>query len=60
MPEDTELRSRVMQQRVAEFRRFLETTPARVVVCIGHSTFFRELTTPRGRLKNCELHTMYL
>ena len=53
---------RLLQKRVGEFRMMLQSQQHKVIVCVGHSTFFREfMNTGRGtRLRNCELHTQYL
>ena len=51
-----------VQLRMGAFRKLLEGKPHKVIVCIGHSTFFREFSSGgRGkRMLNCELHTQYL
>ena len=51
---------RALTARVGGFRRWLQSVPERVVVCVGHSTHFGALAGGGGRLKNCEVHTMYV
>lgn len=46
------------QKRVAEFTRFLNSRSEKVVVCIGHSTFWKMFSNDKSRLKNCEVKTM--
>ena len=48
-----------VQERVGEFRRWVQNRPEKVVVAFGHSSIFHELTGSK-RLKNCEVHTMHL
>jgi len=51
---------RELAARVGAFRRWLHTVDARVVVCVGHSTHFAALAGGRARLRNCEVHTLYV
>ncbi len=46
------------QKRVAEFARFLNSRSEKVIVCIGHSTFWKVFSNDKQRLKNCEVRTM--
>ncbi len=41
-----------MQRRVAEFRRWLNARPERLIVAFGHSTFWRHFTNTKS-LPNC-------
>ncbi|KAK9836142.1 hypothetical protein WJX81_004420 [Elliptochloris bilobata] len=43
-----------MQERVGQFRRWVQARPEQVIVAIGHSCMFRELTGGGRHLKNCE------
>ena len=51
---------RALTARVGGFRRWLQSVPERVIVCVGHSTHFGTLAGGGARLKNCEVHTMYV
>jgi hypothetical protein len=46
------------QKRVAEFTRFLNSRSEKVIVCVGHSTFWKVFSNDKTRLKNCEVKTM--
>jgi hypothetical protein len=48
-----------MRGRVAEFGRWLSSRPERLVVAVGHSTFFRNFTRARTRMRNCEVQVMW-
>ena len=48
------------QERVGQFRRWLQEQPERVIVVFGHSTFLREFIGGGKHLKNCELFTLHL
>jgi broad specificity phosphatase PhoE len=48
-----------MRGRVAEFGRWLSSRPERLVVAVGHSTFFRNFTRARARMRNCEVQVMW-
>jgi len=48
-----------MRGRVGEFGRWLSARPERLVVAVGHSTFFRSLTRARVRMRNCEVQVMW-
>ncbi|XP_024376003.1 uncharacterized protein [Physcomitrium patens] len=41
-----------LRKRVGVFRQFLRSRPENIIVVIGHSTFFKELTSSRQRLMN--------
>ena len=45
------------QERVGEFRRWVEMQQEQVIVAYGHSSMIRELSGGK-RLKNCELLTL--
>ncbi|KAH8962483.1 hypothetical protein BDL97_05G104100 [Sphagnum fallax] len=47
-----------LRKRVGIFRQFLLARAESVIVVIGHSTFFKEFTSSRRRMKNCEIQTM--
>lgn len=47
-----------LRKRVGIFRQFILSRPENVIAVIGHSTFFRELSGKRQRMKNCEILTM--
>lgn len=49
-----------LRKRVGVFRQFLRSRPENIIVVIGHSTFFKELTSSRQRLMNCETRTILL
>ena len=49
-----------MQERVGQFRRWLQEQPERVIVVFGHSTFLKEFIGGGKHLKNCELFTLQL
>jgi hypothetical protein len=51
---------RALTARVGGFRRWLQSVPERVVVCVGHSTHFGALAGGGARLRNCEVHTLYV
>ncbi|KAH9563009.1 hypothetical protein CY35_05G102900 [Sphagnum magellanicum] len=47
-----------LRKRVGIFRQFLLARAETVIIVIGHSTFFKEFTSSRRRMKNCEIQTM--
>lgn len=47
-----------LRKRVGIFRQYLLSRPETTIVIIGHSTFFKELSGRRRRMKNCEILTI--
>ena len=44
---------------MGHFRRWAMAQPEQVIVAVGHSLTFRELSGGRS-LRNCEVHTMQI
>ena len=49
----------LFQERVKAFSRWVDARPEKIIVLVGHSTYLRELTGMKSRLKNGELHTQH-
>ncbi len=49
-----------MQERCGQFRKWLEEQPQKVIVVVGHSTFWKVFTSSPHRLKNCEVQTIMI
>ena len=49
----------VLQERVKALSRWVDARPEKIIVLVGHSTYLRELTGMKSRLKNGELHTQH-
>ncbi|KAH7352511.1 hypothetical protein KP509_19G049400 [Ceratopteris richardii] len=49
-----------LRKRVGLFRQYLLSRPENIIIVIGHSTFFKELSGRRKRMENCEMLTVKL
>lgn len=47
-----------LRRRVGEFRQYLQSRPEQVILVVGHSTFFLELTGSSRRMRHCEILTI--
>lgn len=52
--------SLTLQERCGRFRKWLQDQPQKVIVVVGHSTFFKVFTSSPHRLKNCEIQTILI
>ena len=49
-----------LQERCGRFRKWLQNQPQKVIVVVGHSTFFKAFTSSPHRLKNCEIKSILI
>lgn len=49
-----------VKERCGRFRKWLQDQPRKVIVVVGHSTFFKVFTSSPHRLKNCEIQTILI
>ncbi|KAK9867462.1 hypothetical protein WJX84_001003 [Apatococcus fuscideae] len=49
-----------VKERCGQFRKWLEEQPQKVIVVVGHSTFWKVFTSSPHRLKNCEVQTIMI
>jgi hypothetical protein len=52
--------SELVQERIGQLKEWIKSQPAKEVVLVGHSAYFKEWLNAPSKMPNCHIHTTEL
>jgi hypothetical protein len=52
--------SELVQERIGQLKEWIKSQPAKEVILVGHSAYFKEWLNAPSKMPNCHIHTTAL